>query len=594
MSDRKGTLGTVSIVLPHWKDPEERYDRSYKPVTPVSRTVTGADDKIAPETDIATWSITDWSGGEGDLRWKDRARYNISTGNGPVSDGTGVRVGSKWTVATTQETRVIARGGGRLVAADAMDAQLQTWSGSAFGNLWAIGGGVGENAVSIASVDPLVYFVLGDDGNIRKTATGGNSEHNKSFAWDYIVGYNGVLYGIVGVDLYSIDQSSADTETIVYDDTETIVDDVRVKLLSVSDVGPIWAVPSDDGTTKIYEYNVADASGYVSHELPRDVYVYDIGFHDGIYLTTFRYTTAHTGRGDAYLHYKKGDARGVTGPLRSTTTAFPGSGSESKRVAYAGVVGDRIMLVFRKKVWAYDLTSGGISLVADLTTLTTNGEGGATTYGSSVFIADTSKYGVVDLTGYQVNTAQVLSTGLHDYGYLGLEKLVHTVTVATEDVLAATDKVEVGYSVDGGSITYLANDFAAATASHLWTVSTNSASVIGTEIEWHLRQTTTAESVCAKVVSLSSDVSGAKSRIEFTVAVDLGESSTTNGDTVLTALKTLKTTHAVVQWTDPFQVDQYTAEETYDVRVMDVSTPEYAPSGFTSAIVRFQTVGVVG
>ena len=100
--------------------------------------------------------------------------------------------------------------------------------------------------------------------------------------------------------------------------------------------------------------------------------------------------------------------------------------------------------------------------------------------------------------------------------------------------------------------------------------------------------------MAAKVVSLSSDVSGAKSRIEFTLAVDLGESSTTDGDDVMTALRALKTTHAVVQWSDPFGVDQYTAEETFDVRVLDVSLPEYAPSGYTSAIVRLQTVGVVG
>ena len=85
---RKGTLGTVKIVLPEWLDPEERYSRVFKPITPASREVSGADDQIAPETDIANWSINNWAAGEGDLRWKDRGRYNISTGNGPVTDGT--------------------------------------------------------------------------------------------------------------------------------------------------------------------------------------------------------------------------------------------------------------------------------------------------------------------------------------------------------------------------------------------------------------------------------------------------------------------------------------------------------------------------
>ncbi len=586
--DRNGLLGTVNVVLPHWKEPEERYDRTYKPVTPASRVVTGADDKIAPETDIATWSITDWGAGEGDVRWQDRGRYNISTGNGPVTDGTGVSVGHAWTVAADQSA-IIARGGGRLVAARDMDDQLQTWSGSAFNNLWAIGGGGGEDALSIASVDPLVYFVLGDDNNIRKTATGGNSEHNTSQNWEYIVGYNGVIYAIVGVDLYSIDQGSSNTETLLYDGATKITTDTRVKLLSVSDVGPIWAVPGDDGNTLIYEYNVADATGYVSHEIPKDTYVYDLAFHDGIYLTAFRYATAHSATGEAYLHYKKGDARGVAGPFRTS-----GVTTASKRVAIAGVIGDRIFLVFLEKIWAYDLTTGGIVLVADLSGSAIGDVFNAVTYGREIFCGGLANYGFIDTAGFETNVAQVLSTGLHDYGYLGLAKLAHTVTVNTEDVLASADKVEVGYSVDGGSITYLANDFATGTATHLWTVSTNSTSVKGTEIEWHIRQTTTSATAAAKVVSISSDVSGAKSRIEFTIAVDLGESSTTDGDNVLTALKVLKTTHAVVQWSDPFQVNQYTAEETFDVRVLAVSTPEYLPSGKTSAVVRFQTVGVVG
>ncbi len=588
MSGKKGTLGTVSIVLPHWKVPEERYVRTYIPITPVSRTVTGADDKIAPETDIATWSITDFSAGEGDVRWQDRGRYKTSTGCGPVSDGSGVTVGHKWTV-TSDQTAVIARGGGRLVAARDMDDSIQTWSGSAFGDLWTIGGGAGEDAISIASVDPLVYFVLGDDNNVRRVTTGGNTEHNKSVSWDYIVGYNGVLYGLVGVDLYSIHLTSADTETILFDKATKIDTDTRGKLLSVSDVGPIWAVPADDGTTLIYEWNVADSTGYVSHNLPKDSHVYDVAFHDGIYLTAFRYASAHAATGDAYLHYKKGEARGVAGPFRTS-----GVTTASKRVTIAGVIGDRIFIAFLQKLWAYDLTSGGIVLVADLSGSAIGDVFGAVTFGREVFLAGAANYGVVDTAAYQADTAQVLSTGLHDYGYLGLAKLVHTVTVNTEGKLASTDKVEIGYSVDGGNVTYLANDFAETEASHLWTVSTNSTSVKGTEIEWHLRVTTTSASVAAKVVSISSDVSGAKSRIDFRVAVDLGESSVVEGGTVLAALKALKTSHAVVRWTDPFQGNDYKAEETFDVRVMEVSTPEYAPSGETFAVVRFQTVGVVG
>jgi hypothetical protein len=585
---RKGTLGTVEIVLPEWLDPEERYSRAFKPITPASREVSGDDDQIAPETDIANWSINDWSAGEGDLRWKDRGRYNISTGNGPVSDGSGVTVGHDFAV-TSKQSAVITRGGGRLVSARDMDDNLYFWNGSAFASAWAIGGTGGEDCISLAATEPTAWFVLADDGDIRKVTTGGNTAHYTGGLFTDLVSYDGVLYGLVGADLYSIDQSSADTRTAVFDDlASAIITDTRVKLLSTSDVGPIWCVPTDDGNTLFMEYNVADGTGYVSHNLPRDTYVYDVAFHDGFYFAGFRYASSSSSIGEAYLFFKKGDQRGTTGPFRAIET------TSSKRVAIAGVIGDRIMLIFQERVWAYDLSSGGIVLVADLSASAITDVLNAVTFGSEVFLAAVGNFGKVNTRAFLANVAQVLSTGLHDYRYLGLPKMIHTVTINTEAVLAASDKVEVGYSLDGGSITYLADDFAAATASHQWTVSTNASSVKGTEIEWHIRQTTTSTSVAAKVVSLASDVSGAKSRIQFTVAVDLGQSSVNDGSSVAAALGALKTSHAVVKWSDPFDVEEHVADETFDVRVLDVLLQEISGPEHTFAIVRMQTVGVVG
>ncbi len=590
---RKGTLGSVSIVLPEWLDPGDRYDRHFVPVTPVSRVITGAEDKIAPETDIATWSINSWAAGEGDLRWEDRGRYNISTGNGPVSDGSGVTVGHKWTVASEQAA-VIVRGNNAVASARDMNDKLHIWGGVGFTftDYWAIGGSSSKDCIGLAAI-PGVWFVLNEDGDIRRVTSGGNTEHWTGSDFTDIVVYAGVLYGLVGPDLYSIDDSSAETRTKVFDGLSTnVVGDIRVRKLSVSDVGPIWGLPSDDGTTLIMEYNVADATGYVSHPLPKDVHVYDVAFHDGIYLAAFRYSGAHQWKGDAYLYFKKGDQRGTVGPFRAVET------TQQKRIAIAGVIGDRIMVVFQERLWAYDLSSGGIVLVADLSGSAITDVLNAITYGSEVFLAAVGNWGLVETRAFLANAAQVLSTGLHDYGYLGMPKLIHTVTISTEDVLAATDKVEVGYSVDGGGISYLANNFATSSASHQWTVSTNSSSVKGTEIEWHIRQTTTSTSVAAKVVSLVSDVSGAKSRIEFLVAVDLGQSSVNDGTSVATALQALKTSHAVVQWSDPFDVEEHVADETFDVRVLDVRLQEI-PSHDTGAekpfaLVKMQTIGVVG
>ncbi len=588
MTDKKGTLGTVEIVLAEWKDFEDRYDRRYIPVTPASRIVSGENDQVAPETDIATWSIEDWSSGEGDLRWRDRGQYSTSTGCGPVSDGSGVTVGHDWAVGTEQSS-VIARGGGRLVAARDMDDNLHEWNGSAWVTLWAIGGAADDDAVAIASIASDAYYILDNDGDIREVKSASNAAHNTSFTWDGIASFDGVLYGLVGIDLYTIDTTATNTETVVYDNSAAnVITDTRVKVLSTSDVGPIWYVPTDDGQTVVYEYNVADGTGYISHDLPRDVHAYDIMFHDGLYFTAFRYADAHASTGDAYMHFSKGESRGVAGPFRADST------TASTRVALAGVIGDRIMVAFQERVWAYDLSSGGIVLVADVSSSAIGDIYGAVTFGAEVFLASLANVGRVDTRAFLANTAQVLSTGLHNYGYLGLAKLVHTVTLNTEAVLAASDTVEIGYSVDGGSITYLADDFATSTASHQWTVSTNSTSVTGTEIEWHIRLTTTSTSVAAKVVSLASDVSGAKSRIEFSTIVDLGQSSVNDGTDVITALHALKTTHAVVQWSDPFSVRDHVAPETFDVRVKEIATPELSDDGYTSAFVRFQTVGLVG
>lgn len=583
----KGTLGPVEFVLPHWLDWEERYSRKYVPVAPASRVVTGADDKIAPETDIATWAITDWSAGEGDTRWRDRGRYRVSDGASPLSDGSGVSLGYDWSVATGQ-TAVIARGGGRLVAARDMDDSIYEWNGSAWVALWSIGGTVGDDATAMAAVDSTAWFVLDDDGDIRKVTSGSNTAHYTGGNFDSIVAYEGVLYGVSDLDLYEIDTSTASTRTLVSDsNVGEAVSDTRVSLASVSDVGPIWLSPTSDGRTLIKEYNKADDVAYVIGNLPRDSHAYDIGFFNGIYLVAFRTADSHASAGDAFLYYQAGGLRGVAGPFRAS------SSTASSRVALAGVIGDRIHIAFQQRLWAYDLTTGGISMVADWSSSSLGDSFGALTFGREVFVAGAGHYGAFDSEAFYTGGTQTLSTGLYDYGYLGLPKLVHTVTVTTENAISGGDSVEVGYVVDGNTVQWLSGAMTSG-ASNTWTVSSSSHSVIGTEIEWQLRLDGSSSSQAPTVVALHSDVSGAASRIEWACAIDVGRSSVTSGQDILAALSALKTDSAVVQWSDPFQVNPYDADETFDVRVLDVSTPQYVEGEGTSALVRFQTIGTVG
>ena len=79
------TLGPVTVRLAEWLDLEERYQRNYVPVTPASREIQGAAAAVAPETTIAQWHIDDWSAGEGDVLWRNRARYHQSDTLAPHS-----------------------------------------------------------------------------------------------------------------------------------------------------------------------------------------------------------------------------------------------------------------------------------------------------------------------------------------------------------------------------------------------------------------------------------------------------------------------------------------------------------------------------
>ncbi|KKN08824.1 hypothetical protein LCGC14_1052930 [marine sediment metagenome] len=588
MSD--GTLGTVDIVLPHWLDPEVRYQRLYKPVTPASRVVTGSDDSIAPETDIATWVIDDWSGGEGDRIWRDRGRYNTSVAVIPSVDGKGgITIGPTWTY-TVYQSSAVARAGGRTIMARDMDDSIYSVLNSSFSVLWSIGGTAGKDAVSMAAIDSTNIFVLDEDGDLRKVASGGNSLHYASSGFTDIVSYEGVLYGLLGSDLYSIDTTTATTRTLVSDVTAVnVVVDTRVKLLSVSDVGPIWAVCADDGQTRIMEYNVPADTTSVSHDLPTDVYFYDLFFHAGIYFTTFKTSTAHLYLGDGYLYTVKGEARSTIGPF--------GASAFSQRMAIAGIRGDRVYMAYNEALHVYDLTDGALITAADWSPSAHGEAHQALLTNGRILIGGSAGrlYANPSQVEY-LNDPYTLTTGMHDYGYVGLPKLIHSVTATLDSALVSGRSCEIGYSLDNAAVVFLSNDFATGETTHTWDVSTSTSSVIGTNIEWSIRLSagSVTESTSPKVMKLVSDVSGAASRIEWTVAVDLGESSVNVGGDVIAALNALKTTHAVVEWSDPQQVSQYTAPETFDVRILEVSTPELSTDGFTSAVVRFQTIGLVG
>lgn len=586
----KGQIGNVEIVLPAWMDGERRYRKTYIPIDPASRVVQGDQDAVAPETDVTAWKLDDWSAGEGDNRWRGKG-YRYGTGAMPASDGSGITNGPNGVGVAISGQTAMARGGGRFVLAGPMNGSIRYWASSgSWSTLWSIGGSASYNAQQIAAVDPNAYFVLDTNGDIRKVQSGGNSAWYTGGNFTGIVSYSGELYGVAEFDLYRIDTDTASTRTLIGDAISTDFAGMtgRVKQMSTSDVGPIWYAPGSDGTTLIREYNWADDVATTIGKIPDDSYAYDIAFYAGIYLVSYRSAENHADTGGAYLYYQIGQQRGIAGELRDE------DGTASERVAIGGVIGDRLYIAYQARMWAYDLTSGGIVLVGQITGA---GDPGsvqcALTHGGKAVLGGTLYMNFWD-TKANENYAQKLYSGMGDYGYIGIPKLIHTATVTTDEPIDSLGEVRLGYKVDGGAEVFLTPTMTSG-ARYQWDVSTSAGgSVIGTEVEWVVEVNADTTTGGPKVVSVVSDATGATSRIEWEIIVDVGQSSVNEGGDVISALNALKESYGVVQFSDPYQLRDHDTPATFDVRVKRVSTPELGDDGYLTAMVVLQTLGMVG
>lgn len=604
---RIGKIGSLDVRLapPTTEPPAASYQRRYVPVTPASREIVGADTKVAADTTIAEWHIDDWSAGEGDLQWKDRGRYAESTAVAPKSDGSVLVTGFAYeqlknTGGGTNfvNAEVMARGAGRLLAAADMSGKLYEWNDTneEWDELWDIGGTGTDNVVSIAADAGVAYtnnniYVAGSDDTIRQVLSASNSTWVANFNTGsgsnspILTSFNGILYGLRNSDLLKIDSGTAETTTLVADITVYIdrYEDMTNRL-TVSDVGPVWVVPLNNGRTYVWEYNAADDVAEILTELPKDIQPYDIAFYSGIYFVALRFAAGHALSGDAYLYYQVGGQRGMAGPFRSVTGV-----TASKPLAIAGVVGDRLMVYYDTALWAYDLTTGGISQVCR----TVTAPQGATTYGSDVFFVEGATAHRALTAEFDTAAAAELTTGRHDFGYLGLLKTLTKVTVSCEDALAASETVGLAYSVDGGSFTTAAGTMVATNTTKTWTISSSSSTVRGVEFELKLLLKANTSTSSPKVMSVTAEAVGSEDRIEWVLALDLSDNNEQHGQVTLDGLKALKTAHAVVSFTDPWQVLDHTAAETFDVTVEEVNLPMTEPGAYPQAVVRLRGVATV-
>lgn len=597
--DATGKIGTIDVRLAPRKVDVQRYERRYVPVTPASHEIVGANAKVAPDTTVAEWHINNWSAGEGDLRWQDRDRYNESDGVGPTSDGSGLvvnahveQINDTGGATVMEDAKVLTRGDLGLYTADDMAGKLFVFDDSAseWDELTDIGGTGTDDIESMAAIGSYVYVAeTGTTGDLRQvnTALLSNTKHYDSLGSNSVVIYGDILYSLLSgaSDLWKIDQSSTDTKTAVVDVTGgDAPNGDMVKRMTTSDVGPVWISRDYEGTSYIWEYNQADDTGYIVGELPRDVYPYDIEFHMGIYFVAFRYATEHDQSGDAWLYFQVGGQNGVAGPIRSTTGT-----TASKPVAIAGAIGDRLYLYFDTELWAYDLSTGGISMAARALSEPT----AITTYGSDIHL-------VTGTTAFRVNTALFdtaagaeLTTGRYDFGYLGLNKTLAKVTVTVEDPLATSETVGVEYSVDGATFVALTGTMVATETTKTWIVSNKTTTVRGIDVEFKvkLKANTTASS--PKVISLTAEAVGSESRLEWILLLDVSDNNEQHGHVTVDGLKALKTSHAVVEFGDPWQVLPHVATETFDVTVEEVNLPDIMPGADPVAVVRLRAVATV-
>ncbi len=599
----KGTLGTIDFYLSQNQGLSnfERYRRQLIPVEPASRQIPGSPDAVAPDTTIAQWSLNNWSQGEGDVTWRDRGRYNVSTRVGPASDESGLIVTPSLISPTQHDSaggdfdqgQAIARGGGELLTAKDSDDTLYKWdeTNNEWDDHFTIGGSSTSDCNAIAAVNNTVVWV-GVAATIRKVETGSNSQHFASWGSNVtnMVSYQGKIFVLEELDLYELDQSSTDTRTLRGDVAGVIASfyNADSRLLSTSDVGPIWTASFDDGRSELWEYNVADDSAYVVAQLPKDATIYDVLFHEGIYFVGYRAAAKTTLAGAAFVFFASGGNRGSIGPFRAqsgTTT--------NKFMVLTGVIGDRLLVQYDNTLWAYDLSTGGISNSGpdgDKSGVTRKG----TTFGKDVFLMT---FGSGEITRFDtdlfITTQGTLDSGRYDFGYKGLRKMMTKVTVVCETALVASDAITVAVAVDGGTFTALSGSMSSGDVTKTFIVATTSTNFEGFSFEIRVLVTAGSSAASPKIISIDSEAIGVESRLEWIMAVDVTDNNKQVGQTVLTGLETLRTNKAPITFNNPFDDDEYATADSHTATLEDVTFPQENAGGDDYVVVRVRATQTV-
>ena len=500
-NERVGTLTAASTAyrLNLAADRPSPYRPGYRLVWPEYQDVPGAEGKVAGDPSVRVWHVDSWLQGEGEDLWR-RGFYNESQNVRPAPVGDTLVLGAfreltvddAGTPATFVEGKRFGLGLGKLWAC--ADSTVHAWQ-PATGNWGATGTATGSAtaATSIVDAEDGTNLLIGKTGGvIRKVAPGGaNSELTAAFTYAPVLrSFGSVIYALDGDDLYRVDTSTG-ARTLVSDlggQSGDYLGTVPAAYgrLTVSDKGPLWLQRLDSGQTYIWEYNEANDTTKRVGRLPVDfAYPYSVFWTLGWLFVGFRTAGTHASTGEAYVYYQRGQQSGVAGPTRGA-----GGTSASEPVLLAGTTGDDLIFYYDKAVWAYNLSDGGISMLALSETTSTTAVQDAITFGKDVFISGVDNADRVerfDTSLYSIDSANArLDSGRFDFGYMGVDKVLLDVKVVT-DPLPAGASVLLRYSVEGGAFTAVSgtHNTTGATA-YTWTVSSSAASVVGSDFELRL------------------------------------------------------------------------------------------------------------
>ena len=617
---RKGTLGGKAVFL---ADVDDAYRRRYVAVFPQTQDIPGETDEFSADELTRELVQDDWSGGENqDGSWSSSrpSVYHRSNNVRPLRVGDGIELGAAQDIpqddapADFTEGEHLGVGLGSLWAVK--DGSAADWQPSTENwNSTTISTGAVANAVaSIADGDDTFMYSSHANKTIWRWKTGTTTNWVTGAATQpsyvpVMVSFQGTLYALDGDDLYTIDKTSgagawsavatqvSDT-TVAGSSAVYLADTASYLRLSKSDVGPIWLQRLDNGQTLIHEYNHFTQTTRTVGKIPYDqIFPYDINFFLGFVFVTFRFASAHSLGGDAYMFYKRGAQQGLIGPFRSTTGV-----TGSKNILIGGMIGNDVMVYYDGAVWAYDLNSGGVSMLATQTTTTNPAR--VRTFGKEVFLSgvedsgNTSQVERLDTTAYTTETDASLDTGRWNFGFPRVKKILLDITVIT-DPLPAGPTLGVAYSVNGGAFaTHATTSGTDGATVHTFTVSDNSASVVGEDFNIRVLPKNIVTNSTVTIREVTARVASAQKYIEWRLQLDMKgtggarEGSPRDARLTIPELNGQIVSNAVQAFSDPWQVPEGTAAESFDVWVLPSETPElYPPAGQDQvAGVRLRTV----